>query len=239
MFDFKRVVASYQNSFHLWKNFADWKCPGLLALRRAHGSGAALVQDLRIFTAELTLLAAAALALALHAVRHGLGLGVLAALRRFHGMPVIIAAGGHALGVLTAQLALLAPAALAALLHAGLHGFLPDTLQAFGAIDTLTRIFGAGLAHGGLVAPAAALLDRSVLSAQLTRFSSASLAADIDAGGHTALDGLHVLTAQLALLTATAAALLFDAIAHGLCNTSSDKQGEHENTRSEGHRKGL
>lgn len=29
----------------------------------------------------------------------------------------------------------------------------------------------------------------------------------------TALDGLHVLTAQLALLTATAAALLFDAIA--------------------------
>ena len=32
---------------------------------------------LRIFTAELTLLAAAALALALHAVRHGLGLGVL------------------------------------------------------------------------------------------------------------------------------------------------------------------
>lgn len=43
--------------------------------------------------------------------------------------------------------------------------------------------------------------------------ASASLAADIDAGGHTALDGLHVLTAQLALLTATAAALLFDAIA--------------------------
>ena len=46
MFDFKRAVALYQNSFHLWKNFADWKCPGLLALRRAHGSGAALVQDL-------------------------------------------------------------------------------------------------------------------------------------------------------------------------------------------------
>jgi len=50
-----------------------------------------------------------------------MALPVLAALRRFHGMPVIIAAGGHALGVLTAQLALLAPAALAALLHAGLH----------------------------------------------------------------------------------------------------------------------
>ena len=39
---------------------------------------------------------------------------VLAGLRRFHGMPVIITAGGHTLGVLTAQLALLAAAALAA-----------------------------------------------------------------------------------------------------------------------------
>ena len=57
--------------------------------------------------------------------------------------------------------------------------------------------------------------------------ASASLAADIDAGGHTALDGLHVLTAQLALLTATAAALLFDAIAGGRFFASIQKAMEN------------
>lgn len=111
---------------------------------------------LRILTAQLTLLSTTTLAAGLHACLHTLFpntleafstieptarvlgfqflLGILAHLWGIHRMPVIVAARIDALGVFTAQLALLTTTATAAGLHARLHILLPGTLEAFSTV---------------------------------------------------------------------------------------------------------
>lgn len=143
-------------------------------------------------------------------------------------MPVVITAGGDARGILLAQLTLLTTTALAARFHAALHRFLPNALQALGAVDSIAGVLGRRLAHGRIVAAAAGLDGLGILAAQLALLSATSLASDLDAVSDAGFDSLGILTTQLALLSAAAFALLLNAVAHSRCTTGHQcKQKDH------------
>lgn len=163
---------------------------------------------LHIFSAQLTLLATAALAAVLHAglrilfpgalqalraieptagiLGIHLSLGIDAHLRRLHVFPMtmILTAAVDFLRVSPTQLALLATAALAAGLKARLHVLLPSALTELIPGQTLTWILGClGLAHLQVGCHGGQHLFRTA-----------------------GLDGLGILPAQLALLTTAALA---------------------------------
>mmetsp|Transcript_101608 Transcript_101608/g.124379 ORF Transcript_101608/g.124379 Transcript_101608/m.124379 type:complete len:214 (-) Transcript_101608:15-656(-) len=152
-------------------------------------------------------------------------------------MPVIIAALRNARGIGAAQLALLTTTAMASLLHASLHRFLPDTLQTLGAIHAIAGVLGRFRLRGfasvlGIFPAQLALLTTTTLAgllhASLHIFipgaaqTLGAIHTIARARGHLRLRGLRglagggfgIFPAQLALLTATALAGAFNAIIH-------------------------
>lgn len=164
-------------ALRLWKNSL-----GGFTGRSPHGPSAAL--SLGVFTAKLTLLSATAMALAVKAAGHGFLLRVFTELGRIHGMIVIITALGDALRIFSAQLTLLATAALAAVIHAGLRIRLPSALQPFGAIKPTAGVLGVHFRLG--------------INAHLRWLHPVPMSLGLTA----AVDFLRVRTAELALLAA-------------------------------------
>jgi len=142
----------------------------------------------------LALLTTAAAALAVKAVGNSFLLGVFAHLRRIHGVVVLVTAVGDPLNILVAQLALLATATLAGGRHAALGILLPGALEAFSPVQAIARILGFEVFLGIL--------------AHLRRIHRVPV---VLAAG---VDPLRVFAAQLALLTATAAAAGLKAALH-------------------------
>ena len=138
-----------------------------------HGTGAALAFG--VFTAQLTLLSAAATTLAVEAAVHRLLFGVFAHLWGINGMVVVVTAAGDGVRILTAELALLTTTAMAFVLDATLRILFPCALQASGTIEPVTGILGFGFAHVDPFGSGAARTEsRGTFSAELTLFASAA-----------------------------------------------------------------
>ena len=221
--------CSWFTKLHLWKNFLRLGS-GLLTHGSAHGASTALIQDLWILAAKLTLLSTTATALAVNTAGDRLCLSIFAHLWWINGVPVVITACSHTCGIFTAELTLFTSTAFATLFHACLDVFLPSTLQGFCPIQTITGVLGSGLAHVRFIVTTARLNVLGILTAQLALFSSTSTASVVNAFRDTCWDGLGILAAELTLLSTTATALAFNAVAHGLSSTSH-QQCEQEKTR--------
>jgi len=168
-------VPPVLSTLHLWKNWL-----GRFTRRSSHGTGAALAFG--VFTAQLTLLSAAATTLAVEAAGHCLLFRVDAHLWGIDGMVVVIAAGRNRVCILTAQLTLLTTAAVAFGLHATLDILFPGALQTIGTVDPIAGILGFGLAH-----------------------------VDPFGSGATRIESIGIFSAKLALLASTSPADVFHA----------------------------
>jgi len=172
--------CSWFTKLHLWKNFLRLGS-GLLTHGSAHGASTALIQDLWILAAKLTLLSTTATALAVNTAGDRLSLSIFAHLWWINGVPVVITACSHTCGIFTAELTLFTSTAFATLFHACLDVFLPSTLQGFCPIQTITGVLGSGLAYVRFIVTTARLNVLGILTAQLALFSSTSTASVVNA----------------------------------------------------------